>query len=34
MLPNTTHGKMIQTWKEFEDSCESLIKKAFANRNY
>ena len=34
MLPNTAHGKMIQTWKEFEDSCESLIKKAFSNRNY
>lgn len=34
MLPNTALEKMTQTWKEFEDSCESLIKKAFPNRNY
>ena len=31
LLPNTAQGKMTQTWKEFEDGCESLIKKAFPN---
>ena len=34
LLPNTAQRKMAQTWKEFEDSCESLIEKAFPNRKF
>ena len=34
MLPRKAQGKITQTWKEFENSCESLINKAFPKRNY